>query len=47
MIKIFIKKTYFAIQRIKMQIHNFLKTILVFLRRIICEIDNYTILEMI
>ena len=47
MIKIVIKKNYFAIQRIKMQIHNFLKTILVFLRRIICEIDNYTILEMI
>ena len=47
MIKNVIKKTYFAIQRIKMQIHNFLKTILVFLRRIICEIDNYTILEMI
>ena len=47
MIKNVIKKTYFAIQRIKMQIHNFLKTILLFLRRIICEIDNYTILEMI
>ncbi len=47
MIKIVITKTYFAIFKIKMQIHNFSKKNISNLAKNYLNIGNYTILGMI